>query len=163
MQGQLLSEPAAANTRYFITAEPLDSRLEPQQCLAQLQPYTARATARNAVVTVGLYCADPTPWTAYVDVRVELETTILVLRRSLAKRSRIEPQDVELQRRRIPGTTCSLLTEVGSLTGHRLRRALPAGTPLSAELLVPDLLLRRGQRVTELADAREAPSPWPSA
>lgn len=156
MHDQLVSGPVASTRQYFIAAEPLDSRLEPQQCLAQVQPYTARKTARDAIVTVGLYCADPVPWTAYVDVRVEIETTILVLRRSLARRSRVEPRDVELQRRRIPGTTTGLLTEVGSLSGHRLRRTLPAGTALSADLLVPDTLLPKGQRVTQLADARPA-------
>lgn len=150
---RLLSEqPPINGARHFVSAEPLDR--QPPGCAAALQPHMARSTAQDAIVTVSLYCPDSKPWTEYVRVRIEVETTVLVLRRSLARRSRVEPRDVELQTRRMPGTSSSFLSDADSLTGHRLRRSVKAGTALSAELLVADVIFRRGQQVTLLADRR---------
>ncbi len=59
--------------------------------------------------------------------------------------------DVELQTRRLPGTESAFISDIGNLAGRRLKRALSAGTPLTAEVLVPDVLVRRGQQVTLLA------------
>lgn len=152
VQERLLAELPINGARHFVSAEPLDRHLQPPDCAAALQPHMARSTAQDAIVTVSLYCPDSKPWTEYVQVRIEVETTMLVLRRSLARRSRVEPRDVELQTRRMPGTSASFLSDADSLTGHRLRRSLKAGTALSAELLVADVIFRRGQQVTLLAD-----------
>ena len=59
--------------------------------------------------------------------------------------------DVELLTRRLPGSESGFITDTGSLQGRRLKRALPAGSPLTADVLVPDVLVKRGQQVTLLA------------
>ena len=84
-------------------------------------------------------------------VTVEVEAPILVLRRPLARRSPVDQTDVELQTRRLPGIESAFISDVGNLRGRRLKRALPAGTPLTADELVPDVLVHRGQQVTLLA------------
>lgn len=137
--------------KYFVTANKLDPRLRLAACAAPLEAFVQNNSVKSGRSTIGVRCAAPAQWTIYVVVNVETETSILVLRRALARRSPVAAEDVELQTRRLPGIESGFITDLGNLTGHRLRRALPAGTPLTAAELVPDVLVRRGQQVTLLA------------
>ena len=136
--------------RYFVTASRLDPRLRLAQCATALEAALPDTTATGARTTVGVRCAAPA-WSIYVPVTVEVEAPVLVLRRALPRRSPVETADVELQTRRIGGVAGGLISDTGSLSGRRLRRALPAGSPLTADVLVPDVLVHRGQQVTLLA------------
>ncbi len=102
-------------------------------------------------MTIGVRCSTANPWTLYVPVSVEVEVSVLVLRRALARRARVAPIDVEPQVRRLPGSAANFISDVASLQGHRLKRALPAGTAITVDVLAPDVLVRRGQRVTLIA------------
>ena len=84
-------------------------------------------------------------------VSVEVEIPVLVLRRALARRARVAIIDVEPETRRMPGTAATFLQDTASLQGHRLKRSLPAGTALTVDMLVPDVVVRRGQQVTLIA------------
>ncbi len=84
-------------------------------------------------------------------VTIEVEVSVLVLRRPLARRSRVELADVEPQVRRMPGQASVFISDVATLQGHRLKRSLPVGTALTVDMLQPDLLVRRGQQVTLIA------------
>ncbi|MFL6619441.1 MAG: flagellar basal body P-ring formation chaperone FlgA [Povalibacter sp.] len=139
--------------KYFVTAGRLDPRLQLAQCTDALEVTLPNNGAPSAKATVGVRCTAPTQWTIYLPVTVEVEAPILVLRRSLARRSPVEAADVELQTRRIPGSESGFISDTGNLRGRRLKRALAAGTPLTADELVPDVLVRRGQQVTLLASS----------
>jgi flagella basal body P-ring formation protein FlgA len=139
------------HAKYFVTAGYLDARLRLASCASALDAEPTTRTSPGARATVGVRCAGPTQWTVYVPVTVEVEAPILVLKRSLARRSPVEATDVELQTRRVSGTEAAFITDVGNLAGRRLKRALSAGTPLTADVLVPDVLVKRGQHVTLLA------------
>ena len=102
-------------------------------------------------MTVGVRCTAAAPWTIYVPVTVEVEVPVLVLRRALARRARVMLTDVEPQVRRLPGSAANFITDIASLQGHRLKRALPAGTAITVDALTPDILVRRGQQVTLIA------------
>lgn len=149
----VLSLLPPTRARYFVSAGHLDSRLRLAQCAAALDATPTANTAPNARATVGVHCDGPTQWTVYVPVSIEVETSILILKRSLARRSPVDPADVELETRRVPGTEAGFITDVGNLAGRRLKRALSAGTPLTADVLVPDVLVKRGQQVTLLASS----------
>ena len=138
-------------SKYFVTANKLDPRLRLAACAAPTETFVQNNAVTSGRSTIGVRCAARASWTIYVVVNVETETSILVLRRALARRSPVAADDVELQTRRLPGVESGFITDLGSLTGRRLRRALPAGTPLTAEELVPDVLVKRGQQVTLLA------------
>jgi flagella basal body P-ring formation protein FlgA len=58
-----------------------------------------------------------------------------------------------LLRRRVPGFANGYLSSLDQLAGRHLRNAAPPGTALGVELLSPDVLIRRGQRVTLVASA----------
>ena len=82
---------------------------------------------------------------------VETEMSVLLLKKAAARDARISADDVEVQRRRMPGFAAGYLTRPDELVGRHLRQAAPPGTVLTAELMANDLLVRRGQRVTLIA------------
>jgi flagellar basal body P-ring formation protein FlgA len=136
--------------RYFVTASRLDPRLRLAQCAAPLDAAPSNGTLTSARTTIGVRCSAPA-WAIFVPVTVEIEAPILVLRRALPRRSPVDAADVELQTRRLSGVEAGFISDTGNLKGRRLRRALPAGSPLTADVLAPDVLVRRGQHVTLLA------------
>jgi len=142
--------PASA-AKQFVTAAKLDPRLRVAACEQPLQTFAQSTTALGERVTVGVRCAAANTWTLYVPVSVEVEIPVLVLRRALARRARVAIIDVEPETRRMPGSSATFLQDVTSLQGHRLKRSLPAGTALTVDMLVPDVVVRRGQQVTLIA------------
>lgn len=139
--------------KLFVQAATLDPRLRLPACASPLEAFANSEANFSARTTVGVRCASNAQWTLYVPVSVEVEAQVLVLRRGLARRARVEDTDVELQTRRLPGTLTSFISDVQQLQGHRLKRALPAGTPLTVEVLAPDVIVRRGQKVTLVASS----------
>lgn len=137
--------------KYYVTATQLDSRLRLADCVQALDAFVANNGAVQTRTTVGVRCTDVGGWTVYVPVAVEVEAPVLVLRRALARRARVEALDVELQTRRLPGISSNFVNDMNSLLGRRLRRALAAGTPLTTDALDRDVLVQRGQSVTLIA------------
>jgi flagellar basal body P-ring formation protein FlgA len=78
---------------------------------------------------------------------------VLVMRAAAARNSSLAAADVELQQRRVPGIATSFLTSTDQLRGRHLKMAVSPGTALTTDLLVADLLIKRGQRVTLVASA----------
>jgi flagella basal body P-ring formation protein FlgA len=141
------------SAKHFVTAAELDPRLRLHSCDAPLEAFAPHTNHFSARATIGVRCTAASPWTLYVPVTIETEVSVLVLRRALARRARVALADVEPQVRRLPGTAAHFISDIASLQGHRLRRALPAGSALTAEALAPDILVRRGQQVTLIAEA----------
>ena len=141
----------ASHAKQFVTATKLDPRLRVALCEQPLQTFEQSATTLGERVTVGVRCAAANSWTLYVPVAVEVEIPVLVLRRALARRARVAVIDVEPETRRMPGTAAVFIQDTANLQGHRLKRSLPAGTALTVDMLVPDVVVRRGQQVTLIA------------
>jgi flagella basal body P-ring formation protein FlgA len=96
-------------------------------------------------------CAAPA-WTIYVPVTVETELQVLVMRVAAARDSSPVEGDVELQLRRVPGVATDYLTNPDQLRGRHLKVPVSPGTALSTGLLAADILVKRGQRVTLIAN-----------
>jgi flagella basal body P-ring formation protein FlgA len=140
-----------SSDKYFLSASHLDERLRLTQCVAPLETFLQTPGTLTARTSVGVRCTTQNPWTVYVQVALEQEVAVLVLRRPLARRARIDANDVELQTRRVPGLGSNFISDLTILEGRRLRRALPAGAALTADALATEVLIRRGQQVTLLA------------
>jgi flagella basal body P-ring formation protein FlgA len=147
------SQLPATRGKYYVSATRLDARLRLANCADALDVFVANNGVVQTRTTVGVRCGSSGGWTVYVPVAVETEAPVLVLRRALARRARIEALDVELQTRRLPGIASNFVNDVAALQGRRLRRALPAGSPLTTDALDRDVLVQRGQRVTLVASA----------
>lgn len=143
---------AAGNHVTHVTAEPLDQRLRLAACGAPLNatlPPSARIGAR---VTVGVSCAQPR-WSVYISVGVESELPVLVVRNAAARGAALTAADVESRTLRVPGLATTYISSVAQLADRHLRLPAAPGTPLTVELLVADILIKRGQRVTLVAQA----------
>jgi flagella basal body P-ring formation protein FlgA len=90
-------------------------------------------------------------WSVFVPVAVESEIPLLVLRQSQIRGARLTAQDVVRETRRVPGLGAAYLGEPAALAHRTLQRAVPAGTPLTADLFQSDFLIRQGQTVTLVA------------
>jgi flagella basal body P-ring formation protein FlgA len=129
----------------------LDPRLRLTPCTTPLKAALPPGAAFRARMTVAVSCASASAWTVYVPVTVDTQTSVLVLRRAAGRGERISASDVETQTRVISGTGDSYLTDPAELAGRTVKRPLGAGTALTADAMVNDVLVKRGQRVTLLA------------
>ncbi|MBL8266913.1 flagellar basal body P-ring formation chaperone FlgA [Steroidobacter sp.] len=141
------------SAKHFVTAGNLDPRLRLDECSSPLEAFSQGTGLNSGRMTVGVRCPAGNPWTIYVQVGVEVEVSVLVLRRPLARRARVELADVEPQVRRLAGSAAVFINDTATLQGHRLKRSLPVGTALTVEMLQPDVLVRRGQQVTLIANS----------
>lgn len=141
------------SVKHFVTANQLDPRLRLDNCASPLEAFSQGTAVSTGRMTIGVRCPAANPWTIYVTVNIEVEVSVLVLRRPLARRARVELADVEPQVRRLPGLATVFVNDTSSLQGHRLKRSLPVGTALTVDMLQPDVLVRRGQQVTLIADS----------
>jgi flagella basal body P-ring formation protein FlgA len=135
--------------RTYAQAGALDARLRLAAC-ASLQGFLPGGVTVSARTTVGVRCTSPV-WSVYVPVTVESELSILVLKSAAARGAQLRPEDVELRQLRVPGFPTAYLSDVAALHGRHLKSAAGPGTALTADLLVQDILVKRGQRVTLLA------------
>lgn len=136
---------------YYVTAGALDSRLRLTPCAEPLDAFVSSNNISGPHATVGVRCKAPETWTVYIPVNIESEAPVLVLRHGAARGAQLSAADVEIQVRRLPGVGSRYVADLGSLEGRRLKRSLPAGNPLTPDMLVQDVVVRRGQRVILLA------------
>lgn len=130
---------------------PLDPRLRLPVCAAP-EAFLPAGSAPAARMTVGIRCTNPL-WSIYVPVTLETETPVLVLQQAAAAGAVLTPADVELRTQRLPGFTSRYVSDITALQGRHLKNAAGPGTALTTDLLVGDVLIKRGQRVTLVAAA----------
>jgi flagella basal body P-ring formation protein FlgA len=136
-----------------VTAAALDSRLRLPKCVTPLHASLTPGARLQARTAVGVGCRDGATWTVYVPVTVESEIGVLVLKDPAARGARLTAQDVTVQKRKVSGFAAAYITDPDALSRHTLKRSLPSGAALTADVLAPDFLVRKGQQVTLLAAA----------
>ena len=143
--------PQASGTQLFVQPGALDPRLRLAPCAAP-EAFLPPGSKPGARFTVGIRCASPA-WSLYLPVTVESELPVLILKSAAARDTTLTANDVELQRRRVPGFATLYLTDAAQLAGRHLKQSSAPGTALTTDLLVEDIKVKRGQRVTLLASA----------
>jgi flagella basal body P-ring formation protein FlgA len=153
-QGYVIQQvPGQKPASVQVNVGALDSRLRLVMCTAPLKAALPAGATFRARMTVAVSCAGPTTWTVYVPVSIETQTSVLVLRHAAARGARLTTQDVEVQTRTVTGAGDDYLTDLAELDGRTLKRPLGAGAAVTAEAMVADALVKRGQQVTLLAAA----------
>jgi flagella basal body P-ring formation protein FlgA len=142
-------EPGATQ----VSVGSLDPRLRLAPCDAELKASLPAGATFRERMTIAVSCPEGNTWTIYVPVTIETKAKVLVLRSPAARGARISAADVEVQERLVGGAGDSFLTDVAQLEGHTLKRPFAAGAPLTADALIEDVLVKRGQQVTLLASA----------
>lgn len=131
----------------------LDPRLRLAPCSEALQASLPAGVAFKERLTVAVSCAGAQRWTVYVPVTIATNVTTLILRHPAARGARLTAEDVEVQVRKVPGTSASYLADVAHLKNRTLRRSLGAGSVLTVDAMQDDAMVKRGQQVTLLASA----------
>jgi flagella basal body P-ring formation protein FlgA len=137
-----------------VRAAALDPRLHLAHCPASLGSALPARAELGAHLVVRVSCSAPGfPWAVYVPVNVESEISVLVLKVSVLRGARVGAAQVAAETRRVAGLAVGYVTDFASLEHRTLARSLPAGTALTADALLADLLVHQGQEVTLVASA----------
>jgi flagella basal body P-ring formation protein FlgA len=125
----------------------LDPRLALAACGARLETYVPELRVNQAKLLVRVSCSTPA-W--YLNVPVEIRRThdVLVVKRALGRGQIVDPADVSIQKRELPGISSPFVATTADLKDRLTRRPVPAGTALPADALTAALLIHRGQNVT---------------
>ncbi len=142
-------EPGATQ----VSVGTLDPRLRLAPCDSELTAALPAGATFRPRMTIAVSCPEGNVWTIYVPVTIETRAKVLVLRGPAARGARLSAADVEVQERVVGGPGDSFLTDVTQLEGHTLKRPLATGTALTADVLIEEVLVKRGQSVTLLASA----------
>ena len=132
----------------------LDPRLHLARCPDPLATSLPPGAELGAHVAVRVSCAaQGFPWAVYVPVTIESDIQVLVLKQSALRGARLSAAQVSAETRRVAGLAVGYVTDVAMLERHTLARSLPAGTALTADAMLADLIVRQGQQVTLIASA----------
>jgi flagella basal body P-ring formation protein FlgA len=131
-----------------LTAADLDARLRIAACPGKLDTSATLPRLNQTRVLVRVSCKAPANWNLVVPVDIRRETSVLVLKRAMARGESIGAADVSIQARAVPGLVSPFISTVAELDGRLTRRSLPEGTALTAEAMNVALLIHRGQSVT---------------
>ncbi|WDS36858.1 flagellar basal body P-ring formation chaperone FlgA [Pseudoxanthomonas sp.] len=123
----------------------LDPGLRMPACPVALQ---AQPTGQS---TVEVACPQASGWRLFVPVKVRRNQDVLVLNRGLAAGEIIALADITIEKRDASRIAGAVLADPGEAVGKAARRVLPAGTMLSAGVLVSQRLVRRGDMVSLVA------------
>lgn len=137
----------------LVTVSNVDSRLRLPLCDTALEGFAPPSARNIGNVTVGVRCDGSHPWTVYIAGRVELMRPVLVLVRPIRRGHPLSAADIQLEDRDASKLMDGYLTSIEAAVGMEARSPLRAGFVLNANVLTPPLLVRRGERVTVLAQS----------
>lgn len=150
--GLIRSQLRGAAYGVHVQAAELDPRLHLAPCPSALATALPSGAELGAHVAVRVSCtASGFPWAVYVPVNIESDIRVLVLKQSALRGARLTAAQVTEETRRVAGLAVGYVTDVAALGHHTLMRSLPAGTALTADALLADLIVHQGQEVTLIA------------
>jgi len=151
-EGAIRAQLRGAVYAVHIEATELDPRLHLTRCAGGLEASLPAGAELGAHVAVRVSCTTPgTPWALFVPVHIDSDVNVLVLKQSALRGARLTAGQVSSETRRVAGLAVGYVTDVSMLEHHTLARSLPAGTALTADALLADLIVHQGQEVTLVA------------
>ncbi|WP_412852473.1 flagellar basal body P-ring formation chaperone FlgA [Ectothiorhodospira shaposhnikovii] len=153
--GTFLGQQARAHHGEYVDVRinrgSLDPRLRLRACDGPLETFLPPGTRMTGHTTVGVRCTTPSPWSLFVPMQIVVRGEVVVLERALPRGTLISEGDIRLELRDLGSMHGGYLTEPTAVTNMVLRRALPAGTALSPQMVEPQRLVQRGQKVMLVA------------
>lgn len=130
----------------------LDSRLRLAQCEAPLETFLPPGGRTLGNTTVGVRCSIPKPWTLYVPVTVNLYKQVVVAADALPRGTILQRDQVKAARRNLAKLPQGYFIDPERLVGMKLKRNVAGGLPLSPTMVAAPQVIKRGQRVTLVAN-----------
>lgn len=140
-------------TRTEIEVSNLDPRLQINTCKNPLSTRLNQQQQATGRMTVRVECHDEhNTWTRYVQANVRVFTPVVVSTRVLQRGDIVSAIDMEMQELDLSAIRQTALRDMNHANGMQVRRTVPAGTPLTAEMLTPAMLIERGDTVMITAE-----------
>lgn len=134
-----------------VTAEvsQLDPRLRLAACPQPLQAFLPIGGRKIGNASVGVRC--PGAWSVYVPVRVSALADVIIASRPLERGATLSAADLRHERRDLATLAYGYVLHGEQAVGKRLARSISEGTPLTPNLLSAPQWVKRGERVTVVA------------
>ncbi len=132
---------------------PLDPRLRVKSCDTPLEPFMPPGGRAMGNTTVGIRCADTDGWSIYVSARINVYGPVLIARQPLARGSVIQETDLELVERNLASLPYGYYVDSQPVTGMLAKRTIAAATVITPPMVQAPKLIRRGERVTVIAES----------
>jgi flagella basal body P-ring formation protein FlgA len=125
-----------------LTEPPYHFEIDPQQ----------RSTNWLGLVSlkIRIYRNDDLLQTVPVLAQVQVKAQIAIAARTINSKAKLSNQDVEMSWREITSLSEKFITEMENLADQQAKRMIPPGTIITADMLEPLPLVKRGQLVTVL-------------
>jgi len=131
----------------------LDRRLKLARCERPLETFSPTSANRGVRQTVGVRCKGKASWSLYVTVNIEVNKTILVAKRRLARNRSLSAGDFILEKRMVSGLHGGYIEDPKNAVGSVLKLALKRGAVISPSKLRRPPEVKRGSQVTILGRA----------
>jgi flagella basal body P-ring formation protein FlgA len=139
--------------RSQVRLDQLDPRLKVKACRAPLDAFLPPGGRVMGNTTVGVRCPDQGGWIIYVSARIDVFGPVLVARQPLARGTRIEEDDLELVERNLSNLPYGYYTDPQPVSGQLAKRTIAAATVITPPMLQEPNLVKRGERVTVIAES----------
>jgi len=131
----------------------LDSRLRLKACTSPLDAFMPPGGRVVGNTTVGIRCADDGGWNIYVSARIDVFGPVLIARQPLARGTAVQDNDLELVERNLANLPYGYYTDSQPIAGMLAKRTIAAATVITPQMLQAPKLVKRGQRVTVIAES----------
>ncbi len=129
----------------------LDPRLRLPACNVPLQAFAAPGGRKTGNIVIGVRCRGASNWSLYVPVSIALMRKVVVLDTALPRGSLLQDTDIRMERHDVYRLHSGFFTDPAQVIGMTLHHSLPAGRILSRTSLKAAKIIRRGARVTLIA------------
>ncbi|AKQ56002.1 flagellar basal body P-ring formation chaperone FlgA [Bordetella hinzii] len=116
-----------------------------------LSPFMPGALRPRARMTVGVRCAAPHNWTAYVQASVSMTGTYYVAGRQIPPGKTIGPEDLDAREGDLIALPAGVMTDTARILGMQARHRINAGQPIRGSALRNADAIARGQNVRIIA------------
>lgn len=135
-----------------ITVNRLDSRLLLQKCADPLTAFSSSGEQFIGHISVGIRCDIPKPWTIYVRAHIKAYSDVLVTTRAIKRGEHLTTADITLAKRDLSSLPSHYLNQLEQANGLVVKRSIQRGTVLTSRSLEAPKLVRRGQKISLLAE-----------
>jgi flagella basal body P-ring formation protein FlgA len=140
------SQTADLPGRVLINIGAIDPRLRLPRC-KQTAPFVPPGSKLWGNSTVGLRCNEPSPWTIYVPVTVNVIIGVVTTSRHLPRDHLLTASDLVTRDGDLTQLPAGTLTDTAPALGKLLAVGVPSGTALRVDMLRAPLAVVQGQKV----------------
>ncbi len=134
-----------------IVAGRLDPRLRLVKCKEILETSNTSSSGKNGRYTVNIKCNGVKPWSLFVPVQVKEFKNIVVLNNALPRNTPLSQSDLRVERHDINRLNSGYFSNLNEVVGKTLKKSLNTGFILTPNFVESSMLIKRGQKVTLLA------------